>query len=95
MYPEEVIAISKKGKREVRNLVGEGRYVMYEYLDPETGKRSENKVKLILQTDDGWEEFFIIPLKEKGKSLMLKAERKEDRGIWKDGKVVRLKELLQ
>ena len=94
-YPQEVMTVSKKGKREVRSVVSHGKYVMYEYLDPSTGKRSENKMKLVLKTPDGFEEYFIIPLKEKGKFLMLKGEEKGDRGLWMHGKAVRLEELLK
>ena len=75
-YPEEVLTKSKKGKIEVRNLIDHGRFVRYEYLDPESGKRSENKVKIVLYNGTDYEEYFIIPLKQKNKFLMLKAEKK-------------------
>ncbi len=86
-FPEEVITVSKRGKREVRVLVDRGRYVRYEYLDPVTGKKSENKVKLVLLTEDGkQEEYFIIPLKQEGRFLLLKAEAKGNRKIWDEKK---------
>ncbi len=84
-YPEDVLTKSKKGKIEVRNIVDHGRFVRYEYLDPATGKRSENKVKIVLYNGKDYEEYFIIPLKQKNKFLMLKAEKKGKRKLW-DGK---------
>ena len=83
MYPEEVITVSKKGRREVRALIDRGKYVRYEYLEPETGKRSENKIKLVLLNENGeQEEYFIIPLKQKDRFLLLKAEVKPPRKLW-------------
>ncbi len=81
-FPEEVITVSKHGKREARVLVDRGRYVRYEYLDPVTGKKSENKIKLVLLTEDGkQEEYFIIPLKQEGRFLLLKAQSNGNRKI--------------
>ena len=86
MFPEEVITISKKGKKEVRNFVGKGRFVIYNYLDPETGKSVENKKRLILKFEDEHrEEYFIIPTTNGKRNLMIVAEEKEGRKIW-DGK---------
>ncbi len=93
-YPESVKTVSKKGKVEVRNLVDFGSFVRYEYLDPETGRRSENKTKLILRTSNGTEEFFIIPLKQKGRYLLIKSEVKDDREIWNGKCAVSLYDLL-
>ncbi|MCD6275603.1 MAG: hypothetical protein J7J42_02545 [Thermoplasmata archaeon] len=93
-YPEEVLTVSKKGKVEVRNMVDHGTFVRYEYLDPESGKRSENKVKLVLYNGEEYEEYFIIPLKQKNRYLLLKAEKKEDRKLWDGKKSVDLFELL-
>ncbi len=87
-YPPEVLTKSRKGKIEVRSLVDRGVYIRYEYLDPETGKRSEEKTKLILKSSDGkTEEYFVIPLKQKGRSLMLKAEVKGNRKVWNKGNI--------
>ncbi len=94
-YPEEVITVSKRGKREVRHLLKHGKFVMYDYLDEATGKRAENKVKLVLSHDGGQEEYFIIPLKEEGKFLMLRAENKGNRGLLKDSEIIYLEELLK
>ena len=83
MYPEEVITVSKKGKREVRALIDRGKYVRYEYLDPQTGKKTENKIKLVLLNEKGeQEEYFIIPLKQANRFLLLKVEPKPRRKIW-------------
>ncbi len=94
-YPEEVLTKSKKGKIEVRSLIDSGKFVRYEYLDPKTGKRSENKVKIVLYNGKDYEEYFVIPLKQKNKSLLLNAERKADRKLWKDGEIIDLYEILE
>ena len=87
--PEEVLTRSKKGKMEVRKLIDRGQYVRYEYLDPQSGERSENKVKIVLKSKEGKvEEHFIIPLK--GKSLLLPAEEKGERKVWDGEKGVEL-----
>jgi len=93
-YPEEVLTKSKKGKIEVRSLVDSGTFVRYEYLDSETGKRGENKVKLVLYNGEDYEEYFIIPLKQGNRKLLINAEKKPDRKILKDGKVLDMFELL-
>ncbi len=94
-YPEEVLTKSKKGKIEVRNLVDYGKFVRYEYLDPQTGERSENKVKIVLFNGKNYEEYFRIPLKQKNKFLMLKAEEKGPRKIWNGKDAIELFELLK
>lgn len=84
-YPIEVLTTSKKGKREVRSLVNRGTFVRYEYLDPETGERTENKIKLVLKTAVGpesqVEEFFIIPMKDT-RQLLIPVEAKGPRKLW-------------
>ena len=81
--PSEVLTKSKKGKIEVRSLVKRGKFVLYEYLDPKTLQKSENKVKLVLKDENGkLEEFFLIPLKQSNKFLALKVEEKGERKIW-------------
>jgi len=88
VYPPEVLTKSKKGKVEVRSLVDRGSYVRYEYLNPETGEKSEEKIKLVLRNSDGKiEEYFIIPLKQKGRSLMLRTEAKGSRKVWDNGRI--------
>ncbi len=93
-YPESVLTESKKGKIEVRNLIDSGRFVRYEYLDPDSGKRSENKVKLVLYNGKEQEEYFIIPLKQKNRFLLLRAEKKGARKIWDGKEGVELYDLL-
>ena len=90
MYPEETLTKSKKGKIEVRHFIDSGRFVRYDYLDPETGKRSENKYKIVLSSGDECEEYFIIPMKQKNRFLMLKGDKKGNRKIWKDGDILDL-----
>ncbi len=95
MFPEDVITVSKKGKREVRNLLSKGRFVKYNYLDPETGKETEKKYRLVLKDDNGnVEEYFLIETKG-NRYLMLPAKEKEGRKIW-DGKgSIELENLLK
>jgi hypothetical protein len=89
-YPAEVVTEGKKSKREVRNLVDRGIFVRYEYLDPETGERAENKTKIVLRKNSGeMEEYFIIPMSG-NRSLLLRAEEKGERMIWDVTKAVRL-----
>ncbi len=90
-YPKEVLTVSKKGKVEVRKLIDRGEFVRYEYLDPKTGKKSENKVKIVLRNSKGEvEEYFIIPLKQRGRYLLLRAENKGPRMLWDGEKAVPL-----
>ena len=84
-YPEEVLTTSKKGKLEVRNLVDRGRFVRYEYLDPDSQERTESKIKLVLIAEDSAEEFFIIPMKDKRK-LMIPMDAKGARKVWDPNK---------
>ncbi|HID56765.1 TPA: hypothetical protein EYP37_09575 [Candidatus Poribacteria bacterium] len=91
-YPERVLTKSKKGKVEVRSLIDSGRFVRYEYIDPETGKLTQNKHKLLLITGDRMEEFFIVPLKD-GRYLMIPTETKGERMVWDGEKAVGIDEL--
>ncbi len=93
-YPSEVLTKSKKGKVEVRSLIDSGTFVRYEYLDPKTGERSENKVKLVLYNGKDYEEYFIIPLKQRNRFLLLKAEKKGARSIWNGEEAVSMFEIL-
>ncbi len=77
-YPEGTIAVNKKGKREVRVLQEEGQYVKYNYLNPETGKKT-TKYSLILRSDNQKEHLVIIPMKA-GKSLIVE-QKKEQRKL--------------
>ncbi len=80
-FPEEVLTVSKKGRVEVRALVRRGKFALIEYLDPETMERTEDKYKLVLIGDDGAvEEYFILPLKQANRRLMvIPREKKGDK----------------
>jgi len=82
-FPSEVLTRTKKGKVEVRSLIDRGRYVRYNYLDPETAEPMEaGKVKLVLVSDAGrTEEYFIIPTKSK-RDLLIPAAEKGARKVW-------------
>ena len=89
-YPESVIATSKKGKKEARLLIDRGTYVRYEYVDLETGKRSENKVRLVLiHKDKTLEGYFIIDTKSPRK-LMLPTRDEPPRAIFDGKKVLKI-----
>jgi len=82
-FPDEVLTRTKKGEVEVRSLLDRGRYVRYNYLDPETGGPMEGgKIKLVLISDAGrTEEYFIIPTKSK-RDLLVPAAEKGARKVW-------------
>jgi hypothetical protein len=90
-FPEEVLTRTKKGEVEVRSLIDRGRYVRYNYLDPETGEAMEGgKVKLVLTSDAGrTEEFFIIPTRSK-RDLIIPAAEKGARKVWDGTRAVDL-----
>ena len=85
-FPDEVLTKTKKGETEVRSLIDRGRYVRYNYLNPESGESMEGgKVKLVLLSNARrTEEFFIIPTKSK-RDLLLPAAEKGARKLW-DGR---------
>ncbi len=90
-FPSEVLTRTKKGEVEVRSLIDRGRYVRYNYLDPETGESMEGgKVKLVLLSDAGRkEEYFIIPMKSK-RDLLIPASEKGARKLWDGTRAVDL-----
>lgn len=86
-YPESVLTKSKSGKTEVRALDSKGKYVLYHYLDSETGKLSSKKQKLILKSKEGnFLQWFLIPLQQE-KQLMIPTDSKEsEKKIWNEKK---------
>jgi hypothetical protein len=82
-FPDEVLTRTKKGEVEVRSLIDRGRYVRYNYLDPETGEAMEGgKAKLVLISEAGRTEgYFLIPTKSK-RDLLIPASEKGARKIW-------------
>ena len=85
-FPEEVIAVTKKGAREVRSYLDHGQFLLYEYLDPETGRPTSNKKKLVLKGSKR-QEFFMIPMKD-GRILLVPAESKGSTRVWRNGEVM-------
>jgi len=83
-FSNEVLTKGKSGKLEVRALRSRGSFVMCKYLNPETLKIADKKTKLSLRNSDGSvEEYFIIPLADPKRSLLIKAEREEKgRKVW-------------
>ena len=88
-YPDDVLTRTKKGELEVRSLIDRGRYVRYNYLDPDTGAPMEGgKVKLVLVSESGrTEEFFVIPTKSR-RDLMIPAPEKGARKVWDGSRAV-------
>ncbi len=85
-FSNEVLTKGKSGKLEVRTLQSRGSFVMCKYLDPETMKLADKKLKLTLKREDGTiEEYFLIPLKDPRRSLLVKAEDEEKiRKVWNE-----------
>ena len=88
-YPKEVLTTSKKGKIEVRSLIDKGEFAQYEYLDPKTGKPTENKSKIILAGNTR-REFFAVPM-QGGRMLLIPAKAKEGKvSIYSSGAIIQV-----
>ena len=85
-FPEQVLTKGKSGKLELRTLHSRGSFVICKYLNPDTLKLADKKTKLTMKRTDGsMEEYFIIPLKDPRRSLLVKAEAEEkDRKVWNE-----------
>jgi hypothetical protein len=83
-FSDQVLTTGKSGKLELRTLQSRGSFAMCKYLNPETLKLADKKTKLTLKNEDGSvEEYFIIPLKDPRRSLLVKAEGEEkNRKVW-------------
>lgn len=83
-FPEAVLTKGRGGKLEVRALDSRGSFVMCKYLDPKTMKPTEKKRKLMLKDQNGTiVEYFIIPLKDPKRALLLSSETEEkERQVW-------------
>ena len=84
--PESVLTKGKGGKLEVRCLESRGSYVTCKYLNPETMKPADQKRKLMLRDGDGKVvEYFIVPLKDPNRSLLISAKAEEkERQVWNE-----------
>src|SRR5438552_1133341 len=85
-FPESVLTKDKSGNKEVRNLISKGRFVLYEYRDPNDFSLLKNGArKLYLKENEGKVlGFMIIPLKG-NKSLMVAPDLLElDKKVWND-----------
>jgi hypothetical protein len=85
-FPDTVLTKGKGGKLELRTLDSRGSYVLCKYIDPKTMKLADQKRKLMLKDHDGKIlEYFIIPLKNSNRSLLISARPEEkEREIWND-----------
>lgn len=84
--PENVLTTGKAGKIEVRTLDSRGEYVICKYLDSKTMKLADQKRKLILKDKEGMViEYFIIPLKDPNRALLISAKTEEkERQVWNE-----------
>jgi len=83
-FSNDVLTKGKSGKTELRALHSRGSFVMCKYLDPETLRLADKKTKLSLRNLSGEiEEYFIIPMRDPKRSLLIRAETPEkDRKVW-------------
>jgi len=87
-FPEEVYTITKKGKTLVRNLIGRGKFVCYDYRDPDTFEKAENgKIRIFLRDEKTGKlySYFLIPLKNK-RWLAIEADTSEGKTLWNEEK---------
>ncbi len=93
-FPEGTIAIGAKGKKEVRILrTGGAGFVVYGYLDLDTGKEMGKYSILVRKPDLEIEHWMIVP-SPSGKELVVKhvvEEKPKARGIFdpKTGKTIK------
>ncbi|MCD6461459.1 MAG: hypothetical protein J7L61_01810 [Thermoplasmata archaeon] len=87
--PEEVVTTSKRGRREARVLVDRGEFILYTYADPETGRPLGEKDRLVLKGRETLE-FFIIPMKDGKRRLLIPTEAKGPRMVWDGEKAVEI-----
>lgn len=85
-FPETVLTKGKNGKLEVRSLDLRGEFILCKYLDPKTMKPIDTKRKLTLRASSGKViEYFIIPLKNSKRALLISAESEEKgRQVWNE-----------
>jgi hypothetical protein len=85
-FSESVLTKGRGAKLEVRTLESRGSYVICKYLNPETLKLADKKIKLSLKNEKGEvTEYFVIPLKDSKRSLMVTAEKEEkERKVWNE-----------
>jgi len=85
-FPETVLTTSKKGRLEVRTLESRGDYVICKYLDSKTLKPADAKKKLLLRSNNGeLTEYFIVPLKDPKRALLLSTQPDEkDQQLWNE-----------
>ena len=90
-YPEEVLTKSRKGKIEVRSLIDNGKFIRYNYKDPETGEILENKkFSLIIKNSKGkTEHYYMIPI-QGNRYLTIPIKDKKKRKVWDGKKAIKL-----
>ena len=72
-YPDEAVATTSKGKREVRVLLEKGEYLRYTYVNPEDGRVvRQGKESVILKSGGKRTKIFLIPLKDRRRLATIK-----------------------
>lgn len=87
-YSEEVLTEGEKGDMKVRNLVSRGKFVLYDYRNPQTFKQvASNKLKLYLKDVKTKRGFYLIPIKG-NRFLMIEAkeDKHPERKVWNEKK---------
>lgn len=94
-YPKDVLTKTRNGKTEARIFIDSGIFVRYGYIDIKNEKE-ERKTKIYLHSKKGVEGFFLIPMKDGKRFILIKDTDKkwEDIKILKNGKSISLKSLL-
>ncbi len=82
---------TKNGKIEDRIYEDSGKFIIYSYMDEKTGKKT--KRKLILLGENEQCAYFLIPIK--GRELAINTEYDLNSKVEKDGKAVKLKDIIE
>ncbi|MGC8617586.1 MAG: hypothetical protein ACP5UZ_02435 [Thermoplasmata archaeon] len=86
---EDYETVTKSGKVERRIYIDSGNFVIYGY---ESGGKLSNKVRVLLKGSEK-KSFFLIDT-SKGRNLAINADFEDDTSILKDGKSIKVTDLL-
>ncbi|MGC8561771.1 MAG: hypothetical protein ACP5NO_01035 [Thermoplasmata archaeon] len=86
---EDYETVTKSGKVERRIYIDSGNFVIYGY---ESGGKLSNKVRVLLKGSEK-KSFFLIDT-GKGRNLAINADFEDDTSILKDGKSIKVTDLL-
>lgn len=90
---KDCITINKRGITERREYVCSGKFLLYKY-EAANAKGKGSKLKIVLKNSSGEiKEYYIIPTRD-NRYLTFQSEEKGDRGIYRDGKCMKLSDFL-